>query len=39
MELKRLVEAGEEGKLSETAQKTVERYLLVRRRAGTTKVT
>ena len=39
MELKRIVEAGEEGKLSETALKKVDKYLLVRRRAGTVKVT
>jgi transposase len=39
MELKKLVEAGEEGNLSETALKKVDRYLLVRRRAGTAKVT
>ena len=38
MELRRLVEAGEEGKLSETARKKVDKYLLVRRRAGTVKV-
>ena len=38
MELKGLVEAGEEGKLSETALKKVGRYLLIRRRAGTVKV-
>ena len=39
MELKRLVEVGEEGILSETALKKVDRYLLVRRRAGTVNVT
>ena len=39
MELKRLVEAGEEGKLSESALKKVDRYLLVGQRAGTVKVT
>jgi len=39
MELKRLVEAGEEGNLSETARKKVDRYLLVRRRAGAANVT
>jgi transposase len=39
MELKRLVEAGEGGNLTETASKKVDRYLLVRRRAGGTKVT
>jgi len=39
MELKRLVEAGEEGSFSETAQRKVDRYLLVRRRARTMKVT
>jgi len=38
MELKRLVEAGEEGKLSETALKKVDRYLLVSRRARQVKV-
>jgi transposase len=39
MELKRLVEAGEEGYLTETALKKVAKYLILRRRAGTTKVT
>jgi len=39
MELKRLVEAGEEGTLSKIALKKVDRYLLVRRRAGTVNVT
>ena len=39
MELKRLVEAGEEGNLTETARKKMERYLLVSRRARTVKVT
>ena len=39
MELKRLVEAGKEGELSETARKKVDRYLVVRRRAGAVKVT
>jgi hypothetical protein len=39
MELKKLVEAGEEENLSDTAQKKVDRYLIVRRRARTMKVT
>ena len=39
MEMKRLVEAGEEGSLTEKALKKVDKYLLVRRRAGTAKVT
>jgi len=39
MELKKLVEAGEEGNLTETALKKVSRYLMVRQRAGTSKVT
>ena len=39
MKLKRLVEAGEEGNLTETALKKVTRYLMVRQRAGTAKVT
>ena len=39
MELKRLVEAGEEGNFSEAAQKKVDKYLQVRRRARTVKVT
>jgi transposase len=39
MELKKLIEAGEEGKLSDTALKKVDRYLIVRRRAGTVKLT
>jgi transposase len=39
IELKRLVEAGEEGNLSETALKKVDKYLLIRRRAGNVKIT
>jgi len=39
MELKRLVEVGEGGNFSETAQKKADKYLLVRQRAGTVKVT
>jgi len=39
MELKRLVEVGEEGILSETALKKVDKYLLVRRISGAVKVT
>ena len=38
MELKRIVEAGEEGTLSETALKKVSRYLIIKRRAGIVKV-
>ena len=39
MELKRLLEAGEEGNFTETTHKKVARYLTVKRRAGITKVT
>jgi transposase len=39
MEMKRIVEAGEEGSLSETALKKLDRYLLVSRRAGIVNVT
>jgi transposase len=39
IELKKLVEAGEEGNFSEAALKKVDRYLLVRRRAGTVTIT
>jgi transposase len=39
MELKKLVEAGEEGNLTEAAIKKVDRYLLIRRRAGAAEVT
>jgi transposase len=38
MEMKRIVEAGEEGSLSETARKKLDKYLLVSRRAGAVNV-
>ena len=39
MELKKLVETGKEATLTETALKKVDRFLMVRQRAGTAKVT
>ena len=39
MELKKLVEVGEEVTLTETALKKVDRYLMIKRRAGVSKVT
>jgi hypothetical protein len=39
MEMKTLVEAGKEGMLTETALKKVDRYLVVKQRAGAAKVT
>jgi transposase len=39
MEMKTLVEAGKEGILTETALKKVDRYLVVKQRAGAAKVT